>query len=280
MISLSVDLGDILDLNSELRPKIEKALKEAAASLSRQAHAHILEEVQNGEKALHSTQKIYTKALGFKQVNEHTWVITLDQKAMWIEEGRTKGEMISDLLKSTKTKTAADGSRFLSVPFKHNKGPTSSTPAQQDLTATVRKEMAKRKIPYGNLEMDAGGKPKLGLLHSFDITKGPLKTSEGPNSRGQGQGPMGAVRQGHTGIPYLQGVRIYQKEVKDEETGRVSFKKDIMTFRMVSSKMMGSGKWVYPDVPAKKFFEECEQWVLKEWPRIRDQILAQVANDL
>jgi hypothetical protein len=273
-IYLNVDLSSILNLTKELEPQVRKAFEEAGRDLSMQAHAHLLENVQ---QKLHSTREKYVEALSFKQVSNDTWIISLDKSAIWIEEGMPEHEMIDDLLKSPKAKTAKDGSKYMVIPFQHNKGQTSQTQAGTDLTNTIKSEMQKRKIPYGKLETDSEGKPKTGLLHSFDILKNPPKTSEGP---GQGRGPLGVVRQGPTGIPFLQGVRVYQKEVKGAG-GKSSVKKSIMTFRIVSSKHKGTGRWVHPGIPAKNFFDEAADWALKEWEQhIAPKILEKVGNSL
>jgi len=265
VIFLNVDLAKILDLNEELKPKIERALQEAGRALAKQADAHIKENVQ---KSLHSTREKYIKAMKFEDVGNNTWIISLDESVMWLEEGMQEHEMIDDLLASSKAKTAKDGSRYLAVPFEHKKGPTQQTQAATDLTTTLRAELQKRNIPYAGIETDKDGKPKLGKLHSFDILKQPIKTQEGP---GMGHGPIGAVRQGNTGIPFLQGVRISQKMVG----GKVH--RSIATFRLVSSKQKGSGKWVHPGIVAKRFFDEAERWALDQW---ETQIVPAILNKL
>lgn len=273
MIYFNLDLGVIADLAREFKPSVDRAMKEAARDLAAQTHAHILEEVQ---EKLHSTRQKYIDALGMTQVDNDTWVITLGKEAMWIEEGITPNkDMLDGLLRSPKAKTAKDGSRYLVVPFEHKKGQTSQTSAQKSLTDTIKSEMKKRKIPYGKLETHADGRPKTGLLHSFDIMKQPIKTGQGV---GQGHGPVGAVKQGPTGIPFLQGVRVYQTKVKDK-AGKESVKKSIMTFRIASSKHKGQGRWVHPGLEAKRFFDEAARWAQKEFEdRIRDQILISVAQ--
>ena len=274
MIRLDIDLAGVLELRDELEPKVEAALKEAGRQLAVQSHAHLVEQVN---EKLHSTRQKYIDALSFQEVDGNTWVINLDRKAMWIEEGMPEHEMIDDLLKSPKAKTAKDGSRYLVVPFQHNAPPTQQTKAATDLTETLKRELTKRKIPYGKIETDAAGRPKLGLLHSFDIKNKPLKTAEAP---GMGKGPLGAVRQGPTGIPFLAGVRIYQKSVEGPG-GKSSVKRGIMTFRVVSSKMKGTGRWVHPGLDAKHFFEETEQWALNQWQTlIAPQILERVSQSL
>lgn len=273
MIYINLDIGPVAKLASEFRDTVDKAMRDAVQALTAQTHAHIAEQVNS---KLHSTREKYLKALNMEQVDQDTWVITLDKSAMWIEEGIPPNtDMLEWLLRSKKARTAKDGSRYLVVPFEHKKGKTSQTPAQKDLTDTLKKEMGKRGIPYGKLETDAGGKPKTGLLHSFDIMKSPLKTG---NGAGMGKGPIGQVRQGPTGIPFLQGVRVYQSKVKDR-AGKESVKKSIMTFRIASSKHKGSGRWVHPGLEAKKFFDEASDWALRQFEQhIRDQILVQVSR--
>jgi hypothetical protein len=256
MITLDLDLRAILDLQQELKPQLLDQLQKAAKDLALQSHAHLLENVQS---KLHSSREKYLAALDFKQVSDDTWIINLGQEALWIEEGMEEHSMLPDLLASPKAKMSADGSRYICVPFEHNKGPSRQTQAQNDLTSTIKAEMKARKIPYGNLEKDANGNTKTGLLHKFDIAA-PMKTSEGP---GQGHGPIGAPRQGSTGIPFLQNVRVYQKEIKDASTGKSAYKKSIMTFRVASSKH--PDKWRHPGVEARHLMDETAEWALQQW---------------
>jgi len=257
VISLNVDLTAILDLQKELEPKVQTALLEAAQGLALQAHAHVLEEAQS---KLHATRDKYVSALNFKQISKDAWVISLDASAMWIEEGKPEGTMLDDLLSSPKAKTAKDGSTYIVVPFQHNKGPSRQTPAQNDLTSTIKQEMRQRKIPYGKLETDEHGKPKMGKLHTFDIWA-PMKTAQGP---GQGHGPIGAPRQGPTGIPFLNRVNVYQREIKNA-AGKSSVRKDIMTFRVASSKHYAEGRWYHPGTPARNLMDTTADWALKVW---------------
>jgi hypothetical protein len=270
MIYVHFDLSEILDLVN-IKEKVEAAAKDAIRDLSAQAHAHLIEQVQS---KLHSTRQKYLDALSIQQVDDNTWLINLDSKAMWIEEGiEANKEMIDDLLKSPKAKTAKDGSKYAVIPFQHNKGPTSQTPAQKSLTDTVKEEFKRRKIPYGKVETDGAGNPKKGLLHSFDIRHAPLKTANKP---GQGKGPIGSVMQGPTGIPFLKGIRVYQKETKDH-AGNVKIQKAIMTFRVVSSKHKGTGRWVHPGLDPKKFLDETADWALRQWEdKVKQKVLESI----
>lgn len=253
MFYFHLDLSDILELKDLDKQVTEKA-KAEVRSITLATHARIVERVN---AKLKTTRQRYLEALSFTQIDDATWLINLDSKALWIENGKPAGEMIDDLLKSPKAKRGKDGSKYLAIPFQHNKGPTQQTPAQTSLTETIKAELQNRQIPYGTIEKDAQGAPKTGLLHSFDINSAPIKTANGP---GQGHGPIGKVKQGMTGIPFLKGVRVYQN--KDNE-GKIQ--RQIMTFRIVSSKHKGTGRWVHPGIDAKLFLDEAADWAQKEF---------------
>lgn len=275
MILFDFDLSSILSLSTELQPAAEAALKEGARDLSIQSHAHVVEETQ---QKLHSSREKYVEALHFEQVDENTFVLSLDASAMFIEEGLQAGfDMLPGLLGSKKARIAKDGSKYLIVPFRHDRGPTQQTPAQKSLTDTIKSEMKKLNIPYKKLEMDSQGRPKIGKLHSFDINA-PAKMSEGV---GQGHGPIGAPKQGPTGIPFLQRVSVYQRQMKDPKTGKSSVQRGILTFRIASSKHQGQGRWRHPGLEGKHFFEACEAWCVDLWDRvISKKIVDKVVDSL
>lgn len=249
-------------------------MKDAVRKLATATHGHILEEVQN---KLHSSRQKYIDALQYEQVDENTWFIKLDPSAFFIEEGLPQGEMIENLLKTGRpnksklgggpkgqVKTAKDGSRYRVIPFEQNKGPTSQTPKQKSMTDMVKAEMKSRNIPYGKIEKNADGQPKTGLLHSFDVVQ-----------RGRGALPPMAK----SAAAMLQGVRVYQTKLTDK-SGKETVKKGIFTFRVVSSKAMGSGKWVHPGIEAKKFMDEAFEWAQKEWAeKIAPEVYNQIAGE-
>jgi hypothetical protein len=293
---LNLDISSLIKLDEEMIPTVRRVMTEAVRDLSAQTHAHIVEQVQ---QRLHSTREKYIEQLGFHPVSEDTWMIELEPGAFFIEDGIPPGrEMIDALLddrprpwakqgkqttvgqKRGKTKRSKDGHRYRVIPFEHSKGPTQQTPAAASLTDTIKRAYEKNAPgeKYGKLERGADGQPKKGFIRGFDIMKAPKKTSESP---GQGKGPLGAVRQGPTGIPFLQGVRVYQKEVVDNRTGKKGMKKFVMTFRIVSDKHRGTGRWVHPGLQAKHFFDEAFEWALAEWEtKVRDRTLAQIVDAL
>ena len=277
IVNIDLNVDDLLRMGA-LPEGLIAATKKAAAQLAAATHAKA---VELASTKLHTRRQQFIDALSFKQVNEDTWLINLDRKARWIEEGMKPHEMIDDLLKSPKAKQAADGSKYLVVPFKHNKGPTQSTVAQQDLTSTVKsflrnhnKKNPDNKIGYGTIERNPDGSPKLGLLHKFDIKSGYNKTHNGP---GQGWGPIGQVKMGATGIPFLQGIRIYQREVTNKQ-GKKSVERNIMTFRVVSSKHRGTGRWKHPGLEPAHIFDEAADWAMAEWPKIKESLMNELVR--
>lgn len=264
---LNLNIESLIALGN-IGPQLESHLKTAGESLTMATHGHILEQVQ---QKLHSSRQKYVDALSFDKIGDDTWVISLDHPAMWIEEGIPPGtEMIDWLLgpgrsgKGKNIKTAKDGSRYRSIPLQHNKGPTQSTPKGTSLTDMLKQAMKERKIPYGGIEKDATGKPKIGLLHSFDVKK--LDNGK-------------TVPLGRSGKSMLQGVRVYQKPVKDKN-GNTSVKKAILTFRTVSSKAKGTGAWVHTGFEAKHFLDDAYSWALSQWeskivPDLLDKVFSE-----
>jgi hypothetical protein len=281
-------------LHQNLEGSVKSAMAAAGAKLAAATHAHIIEQAN---QKLHTRRQKFVDALTvfpLEQSNGQTWIVNLDRKARWIDDGLQEHEMIDDLLASPKAKTAKDGSKYLVIPFDHSPGkggPTTSTPAQRTLIDSIRSELKARDIPFGKLERGPDGKPLLGNLHALDITRSPPKTAEGP---GQGWGPVGAVRQGPTigpggealqgqngGTPFLQGIRVSQNQFKDPKTGATSVKRSIHTFRIASSKHKGSGRWVHPGLEAKHLLEEGATWASDQWTRvIGPEMLAAVVRGM
>jgi len=272
MFHINVDFSELEQFTDRLPDAAEKAMDTAVQQLTAATYGHILEKVQ---QSLHSRREKYLESLHMKEV-DGVWMITLDASARWIEDGMPEHEMLDDLLKSPKAKTAKDGSKYIVVPFRHGPGlgPTNSTPAQQDLTSTIKAAFKKAGIPFGTIERGENGKPMLGKLHTFNIMNQPKKTREGP---GQGRGSIGDVKQGWTGTPFLQGISVYQRMTNDKQ-GKPHVQRSIMTFRVASSKQKGTGKWVHPGLEPKNFLDEGAEWALKEWedkiaPMVLDYVI-------
>ena len=228
----------MLSLPDAIKSEIEKT----GQQLTIMTHARIVEQAA---QKLHSRREMYIEALHHSQVNEHTFLITLDGEARWIEEGVSEHNMLLDLLASPKAKTAKDGSKYLAIPFKHNVGPSVATPAQANIVATIKQELKKSRIPFGKIEKDKEtGQPKLGMLHSINFPS-PLQN-----------------------FPILKGAKIYQHKVKDKK-GNDHVQRSIMTFRIASSKHVESAdKWDHPGTAPMNFMNEASDWAQQQWDNL------------
>jgi hypothetical protein len=273
VLFVNVDLSDIADL-LDIEGGLKSATKDAARDLAAMVQAKATELAAT---KLHARRDMFVKGLSLKQVNEETWLVSLDAKIRWIDDGQSSHNMLDKLLASSKAKRAKDGSKYVVVPFDHSpgRGPSTTTSPQQDLISTIKSELKKRGIPFGKIETDAAGQALTGRLHSFDIMTAPTKSSHGP---GQGKGPLGASRQGPTGIPFLQGVTVYQNKGKD---GKV--RRQVMTFRIASSKHQGQGRWEHPGNHAVNIMEDAAKWALETWekevaPALIDKVILEMGG--
>lgn len=130
-------------------------------------------------------------------------------------------------------------SRYKVIPFDHGKSPSMNTPKAQEIVDQIKRELRAVNVPFKKIEYNADGSPRLGKLHTFNF----------PSER-----PSRAASH-----PALSGLSIYQRKL---QSGKV--KRDIMTFRVVSSKHAGS-KWMHPGLEAQNLMDEAFEWAMKTW---------------
>jgi hypothetical protein len=283
VLFVNIDTSGFGDLGGDL----EKALKEEAIAANRElALMAQAKATEMANERLHNRRKKFIDALHLSQEGD-VWVLSLDAGARWIDEGMPPHNMLDDLLASPKVKRAADGSAYVVVPFEHGpgKGSGENTPYQQDIVDTLKKEFKARKIPWAKIEKGDNGAPKLGKIRSFSIDHSPVKSHDGP---GQGRGPIGDVRQGPNkrqvvgggpaggGIPFLQGVAVYQRA---KEGGGVQ--KSVMTFRIASSKHQGQDRWNHPGLEPTNIMDDVAKWAQEAverdiFPKLIDAVLSRL----
>ncbi len=270
MIYVNLDISEVAQLVN-LQDEIEKASDQAAADLASLIETRAKE---IASQKLHSRLKMFKEGLYVKRVGADTHLVVLDAKVRWIDDGQPAYDMLKGLLSGSKVKHAKDGSRYVIVPFGHSKGgKATSTPAQQDIVATVKAVLKENKVPFGKIETDHAGKAKIGKLHSFDIMNAPKKSDPG---KGQRRGPVGEVMQGNTKTPFLQGVSVYQSMGKGGKVQR-----SIMTFRVASDSHKAQSKWEHPGNAPMNIMEEAMKSALEIWskdvaPAILDKILVEM----
>lgn len=220
---------------------------------------------------LHTRRQMYQDGLSFSKEGDDTWLISLDKKVRWIDDGQTAFDMLKGLLNSPKAKYGKNG-KYIIIPFDHSPGGRGGkgskigrTEAGQDLVNTIKKEMKANNIPFDQIEKDAQGNDKTGKLHSFSISNGPKKLDSGP---GQRRGPVGDVMQGakekgqKSGTPFLQGISVYQNKGKNGKTQR-----SILTFRIATESRGGTTRWEHPGNQAVDILEKAVQEAMDVWQK-------------
>ena len=237
-LKFEFDINAVTSSFGQIKKAVDKDLKKAVGSLAAMTHAKTVE-LANAE--LKSLSKMYKDGLSFQQLEDNLWVVSLDEKLLWIEEGR-KGGFMEELLNGKSSKTNAQGEKYAVIPFEHSKDPSQQSSKAKELTNQIRSELKKRDIPYrGKLEYNNDGSPKMGLLHKFNIESARLKEH-------------------HKDEP-LKGVAVYQR--MNEKTGKVQ--RDVMTFRVISEKHREEGKWIHPGRVGDKLMDKAFTWAMNEW---------------
>jgi hypothetical protein len=272
MLNVNIDLSSLQNLvNIE---EITRIGEKAAADLALLTQAKVNELA--GER-LHSRLDMFRKGLSMKQEDSGVWLIHLEDEAGWIEEGVPAHSMLPDLLNSPKAKTAADGSKYMVIPFANTAGKTGATQttaAQQDLVGAIKQQLKQQKIPFSKIEKDDQGRPILGRVHKLNL-KTPNKPREaqpGHGKQGMGWGKTGSPMVGATGIPFLEGAGVYQSL-----SSKGGVERSVMTFRVASSKHAGQGRWEHPGLEPANILADAYEWALKE---IDTNIMPQIMREI
>jgi len=243
-LKIKIDTSAIAKQMKEFATEVEQDLRKGVANLAAITHAKVKE---MASEELKSSRQEMMDNIGFEEVAEGVWIVSIAEDALWIEEGiEANKDMKPDLLKNAKH-TSKDGHKYRTIPFDYGKPPTQLTGYAQNIVARIRSNLKKQGVPFKKIEKGANGQPLTGKLHSFDF---------------------GGEIPGKGNTPVLQGVSIYQTITK---TGNV--RRDILTFRTVSGGPASAGKWIHPGFTAKKFLDRAQDWALKEW---EDKILPEI----
>lgn len=241
-LHFSVNISEISSQFKEMKDQIEEALMDGVKGVASMTHAKTLEFAQ---RDLKSTRNSYIKAMqppnGFQEIAPGIWVVSLNESALWIEEGQDPHSLVDTMLKKN-AKISKDGNRYRVIPFEHSKSPELQTQQGADLVNQIRGHLKKQNIPFRGIERDAKGEPKMGRLHKMDIPGRKLKPT-------------------HTAPP-LHGLTIYQSKGPG---GKV--RRDILTFRTISDKHKQQGKWFHPGLEPRKFMDKALDWAMNTWER-------------
>lgn len=238
-LKFEINTEEIISQFKEAKEEIKKNLEDSLRNLVTLTRARIVESTETLSSA---TNRIYMEALGDEEeVAPNVWVIALDEKALWIEDGiEPNHDMKPDLLK---------GKNYRAIPFRYDKPESRNTPYTQGLISEIKQKLKKEKLSISKIEKDASGSPRVGKLHEFDFG-GPIP--------------------GRGNTPALQRLNIYQHQAKD---GKI--RRDVLTFRTVSRGPASNGKWIHPGYEAKHFMDQAMEKAVRDW---EEQILPEILS--
>lgn len=215
------------------------------------------------------------KHLRWIKVADGLWVVELDERARWLEEGRPETFMGEWLLKpgAKGVKRAKDGSLYRAIPFKqaeNGRTPAGSNP----LLSQIVKDYAKmHKVNLKKIETDASGKPKLGVVQKLDIRPHDAQGYAPGLLYSKPRSMEDAAKSGlkpHEGIFKLQGAIVVQRKDPNSKKGKV--KKEVVTFRVISTKHKAEGRWMYPEVQPSNFLGQAFDHATQQWDAIVQDI--------
>ena|ERR1035437_2531859 len=247
-IKLTFDVDKIAAQFKEFALSVEQDLIQSVAELAQLTKAKVETMAQAD---LHSSREEFLKALHYEDMGNGIHVVSIDESGLWVEEGIEPGkDMKPDLLKKGDI-SESTGNKYRIIPFDQNEKPSNSTPYAQSVIQRIRQGLKdsgshfdengveKKGLPFKKLEFNKDGSPRIGKLHSLNF---------------------GGERPGMGNTPVMDRVSIYQSMGAN---GKV--KRDIMTFRTVSSGPGSEGKWIHPGFTAKKYLDQASDWAMQEW---------------
>jgi hypothetical protein len=241
---INIDTAALTKELKEFAEQAERDIKDSMANLSTIAHAKI---VELASQKLKTTREIFLDSLSApEKLTDGVYVISLDKKAFFIEEGiEPNTDMKEWLLKGGKI--SKGGYKYKVIPFEHSKVPSQLTPKAKNIVSQIKTNLKKAKVPFRGIEKNPDGSPRLGKLHSLNF-------------------PSDIPGKGNT--PALSGVSIYQTLT---QTGNV--RRDIMTFRTATNSPAGQGKFIHPGSEGKEIMDEAATWAEKIF---YDEILPEI----
>lgn len=287
---IKVDISEVAQKINQTKELIETKVKGAVENLSIATHAFIINKANEtfkdskfkrehylglglqGKGSVHESTKDEridntAKHVRWVKIAEGIWMVELDEKAAWLEDGRDPTFMGEWLLKSGNpgVKTAKDGSKYRAIPFKQTVGKEDAPGAKPLFAELIRKQAKRQGISLRNIEKNPDGTPKLGTLHKLNMTTKAEQPSDPvmfSRPRGEEEAELTGLKP-HGGIFKLKGAVVVQRK---NAKGKV--KKETVVFRVISSKHKAENRWMYPKVAPANIFPQAHDWAMKEWEKI------------
>ncbi len=262
---ISANLEEIAAKLGQTREVIHSHLRTSVERLSISTHAFVVNYAQ--EKLTGWTRQEFFgeegKNVRWTEVSDGIWVVEIDPSVAWIEEGRDPTFMGEWLLKGDKVKTAKDGSRYRVIPFTHSRG---NKIFNTDFVTEINQAAKASGINLKTLDTLADGSPKLGVISKLKFSSGVYnRTPDTERFFSKARSASVAEELGlkpYAGKHYLDSAVITQRLVGKK------VKKEVVTFRVISSKHEAEGRWMYPAVVALNSIPAAYDYASREWDKI------------
>ncbi|RLF65137.1 MAG: hypothetical protein DRN30_04575 [Thermoplasmata archaeon] len=274
-LDFRVNLREIAEKVGQTAEALSKRVNDEIKNLSISTHAFVVSYANEKLKGFNRSHFFGEggQNVRWNEVAPNIWVVEIDESVKWIEEGRGPVSMATAdwLLKpgAKGVKTAKDGSTYRVIPFSHGQGVGGKkTSGDPEIASMIRKTLRKKSISLNKIERDQFDKPKLGVLHKLGINE---KRSQYPQSLFSAPRNEKTAKQiglkAHTGHHYLNNAVVVQRETEGKN-GKSKISKEVVTFRVVSSKHQAEGKWMSPKVEPLNSIPEAYKYAEGEWEKI------------
>ena len=284
-------------ISGVIRQGMETVATQARADLSAIAKSELsgykLQSYLGTEKGQSAEEE---KNISLTKVGEGMWVLELNEKARWVEEGRPEVFM-SWLLKNAKT--AKDGSKFKVIPMPQDKGKgtTNFTANSVPLQTMTQQILKQANVSLKKMVNDENGRPRIGYVAVNPGVVGRFedKAEISPNRGDYFSKPRSWEDSKNTGLPQHNGIFNLQGLVVSQWPGigshskisvqdgkvvggkTVGVQRNAMTFRVISSKHEQEGRWFYPEVKAldamPRVFERAQKMFEQFMKGVEDSFL-------
>lgn len=266
--NIKINYKEIADKIGVTKESIAKKLEGAVEALSISTHAFVVKYANDHLTGFTRSHFIGEDGSNIRwaKISNNMWMVEIDESVKWIEEGRSATSMATEdwLLKPGKSKTAKDGSKYRVIPFSHNKDDIGTPPAMRQ---AITESLKFNKVNMKKIEFNPDGMPKIGIVQKLkDLPKLDNPDNNMYQFRSQGRTSQEAEEFGlpkYEGSHFLSGGVVVQRPTK-----RGKIRKEVITFRVVSSKHEAEGRWMYPAVTPLNSIPAAHEYANKEWEKI------------
>ena len=268
--TLKANVKEIADRLGQSTDSLAYRVIKEVEALSASTHAFVVRYANEKLKDRHRNLFFgeNNQNVRWNQVAPNIWVVEIDESVAWIEEGREPTSMATDkwLLKpgSKGLKRAKDGSMYKVIPFTHARGAGGSMNSPNpEIASTIKKELKDKGINLRTLDRDDKGNVKLGVVSKLGINKSRSSYPQSLFSE-----PRNNTTAKHLGLPSHHGHHFLKNAVVVQRQQGNKVSKEVVTFRVVSSKHQAEGRWMYPRVEPLNSIPEAHKYALNEWDKI------------